>query len=83
MNVDWFSELRDSRMGNTERDALANVSGNNITTDEEHGEAQQAQNAILRELHAFLKERDPGFGGMVRVQNTRREFLWGHPQFRD
>jgi len=67
-------------------DALANVSGDNIITDEEHGEhgeAQQAQNAMLRELHAFLKERDPGFGGMVRVQNKRREFLWVHPRFKD
>ena len=36
---------------------------------------------ILRELHAFLKEKDPGFGGLIRVQNKRREFLWVHEKF--
>ena len=45
------------------------------------GEAIRAQGSILRELHALLKEKDPGFGGLVRVQNKRREFLWVHPQF--
>jgi Leucine-rich repeat (LRR) protein len=47
------------------------------------GEAIRAQGSILRELHALLKEKDPGFGGLVRVQNKRREFLWVHPQFVD
>ena len=63
--------------------ALVDVSGDDIISDAEHGEASQAQNAMLRELHTFLKERDPGFGGLVRVQNKRREFLWVHPQFTD
>jgi hypothetical protein len=45
------------------------------------GEVIRAQGSILRELHALLKEKDPGFGGLVRVQNKRREFLWVHPQF--
>lgn len=49
--------------------------------DLEHGEAIRAQGAILRELHAFLKEQDPKFGGLVRVQNKRQEFLWVHQQF--
>ncbi|MEH2271335.1 MAG: leucine-rich repeat domain-containing protein [Nostoc sp.] len=40
-------------------------------------------NNQLRELHALLKEKDPSFGGLVRVQNKRREFLWVHPQFVD
>ncbi|HEY1187711.1 MAG TPA: COR domain-containing protein, partial [Gemmata sp.] len=35
----------------------------------------------LRQLHAWLKEKDPGFGGLVRVLNTRGEFLWVHPHF--
>jgi hypothetical protein len=47
----------------------------------EQGEAMRAQGSMLRELHALLKEKDPGFGGLVRVQNKRREFLWVHPQF--
>jgi hypothetical protein len=41
----------------------------------------RAQGAVLRQLHAWLKEKDPGFGGLIRVQNKRKEFLWVHPQF--
>jgi hypothetical protein len=41
----------------------------------------EANGPVLRQLHALLKEKDPGFGGLVRVQNRRREFLWVHPQF--
>ena len=44
-------------------------------------EAIRAQGAVLRQLHAWLKEKDPSFGGLVRVQNKRQEFLWVHPQF--
>ncbi len=47
------------------------------------GDAIRAQGSILRELHTFLKEKDPSFGGLVRVQNKRREFLWVDPQFID
>ena len=47
------------------------------------GNIIRAQGAMLRELHGFLKEKDPGFGGLVQVQNKRREFLWVHPQFVD
>jgi hypothetical protein len=49
--------------------------------DMEHGEVIRAQGAILRELHAFLKAKDPTFGGLIRVQNKRQEFLWVHPRF--
>lgn len=48
-----------------------------------HGDAIRAQGSMLRELHALLKKKDPSFGGLVRVQNNRREFLWVHPQFID
>jgi GTPase SAR1 family protein len=47
----------------------------------EHGEAIRADSATLRELHALLKAKDPGFGGLARVTNKRQEFLWVHPQF--
>jgi hypothetical protein len=49
----------------------------------EHGEALRVEGSLLRELHVLLKKKDPGFGGLVRVQNKRREFLWVHPQFID
>lgn len=29
---------------------------------------------MLRKLHALLKGKDPGFGGLVRVMNKRQEF---------
>ncbi len=47
------------------------------------GEAIRAQGSVLRELHALLKQQDLSFGGLARVQNKRREFLWVHPQFID
>ena len=44
-------------------------------------EAVLAEGAILRELHRLLKAKDSSLGGLVRVQNKRREFLWVHEQF--
>lgn len=55
--------------------------GESDAPDLERGEGVRAQGAILRQLHSFLKEKDPGFGGLVRVRNKRQEFLWVHPQF--
>ncbi|WP_112134132.1 leucine-rich repeat domain-containing protein [Glycomyces dulcitolivorans] len=34
----------------------------------------------LRELHRLIREKDPTFGGLVRVR-TRSGYLWVHPQF--
>jgi Leucine-rich repeat (LRR) protein/GTPase SAR1 family protein len=51
------------------------------TSGLEQGEAIKAQGAVLRQLHVFLKKKNPGFGGLVRVQNKRQEFLWVHEQF--
>ena len=55
--------------------------GRDDAPDLEQGDAVRAQGAVLRQLQAWLKEKDPGFGGLVRVQNKRQEFLWVHPQF--
>jgi len=41
----------------------------------------RAAGGVLRQLHAWLKEKDPTFGGLVRVQNKLQEFLWVHPSF--
>lgn len=46
-----------------------------------HGEAIRGQGAILRELHALLRVKDPSFGGLERVMNKRQEFLWVHERF--
>ena len=45
------------------------------------GAAIRGEGAVLRQLHSWLKEKDPSFGGLVRVQNKRHEFLWVHPTF--
>lgn len=55
--------------------------GESDAPDLERGDAIRAQGAVLRQLHAWLKEKDPSFGGLVRVQNRRHEFLWVHPRF--
>ena len=47
----------------------------------EHGVALRSDGSTLRELHALLKAKDPGFGGLVRVMNKRQEFLWVHERF--
>ncbi|HEX4608094.1 MAG TPA: COR domain-containing protein [Urbifossiella sp.] len=41
----------------------------------------RAAGAELRQLHAWLKEKDPGFGGLVRVSAKGRGFLWVHPRY--
>ncbi|MEP6517876.1 COR domain-containing protein [Microcoleus vaginatus] len=65
-------------------DLATNLSADRDAPDWQQGEAAiRAQGSILRELHALLKAKDPGFGGLVRVQNRRREFLWVHEQFVD
>ena len=51
------------------------------TSTLEHGVAIRSDGATLRELHALLKAKDPGFGGLVRVMNKRQEFLWVHERF--
>jgi len=55
--------------------------GHGDAPDVERGAAIEAHGAVLRQVQAWLKEKDPGFGGLVRVQNRRQEFLWVHPQF--
>jgi internalin A len=55
--------------------------GKDESLDLPQGSLTRADGATLRELHAFLKEKDPSFGGLVRVQNKQREFLWVHERF--
>lgn len=62
--------------------------GDWLTTDEQSDLSRtndliRAQGSTLRELHAMLKKADPAssFGGLVRVQNKRRQFLWVHESF--
>jgi len=77
--LDFGNEVIDTTLGADEK--IGNWLGGKDATTLEHGEAIRAQGATLRELHALLKAKDPGFGGLVRVMNKRQEFLWVHPQF--
>jgi len=60
---------------------LLEGSGDEAAAWESRGGVQRGEGGMLRALHAILKEKDPTFGGLVRVQNKRREFLWVHPRF--
>ena len=65
-------------------DLATDLSTESDLLDRQQGEAPiMAKNSVLRKLHDLLKDKDPGFGGLVRVQNRRREFLWVHEQFVD
>jgi Leucine-rich repeat (LRR) protein len=39
------------------------------------------QGMSLRIVHTLLKQHDPDFGGLVRVQNRRYEYLWVHRRY--
>lgn len=42
--------------------------------------AEARPGELLRYLHARIREKDPTFGGLVRVRNRGR-YLWVHPRF--
>ena len=64
---DWLTSNDQTELGNTGQKII------------------RAQGSMLRELHVLLKEKDPAskFGGLVRVQNKKQEFLWVHENFVD
>ncbi len=72
-------EVINAALGGTEKTELWTNTGDSI--DLPHGKSIRAEQATLRELHALLKAKDPGFGGLVRVINKRQEFLWVHERF--
>ena len=47
----------------------------------EQGLAIRGDGTTLRELHALLRAKDPGCGGLIRVLTKRQEFLWVHERF--
>jgi hypothetical protein len=55
--------------------------GKDDSLDLPQGPITRAEGAVLRELQAFLKEKDPGFGGLVRVLDKQQKFMWVHPQY--
>jgi len=77
--LDFGKNVIDATIG--EVAPIGDYFGEAKATSLEQGEAIRAENAILRELQALLKGKDPGFGGLVRVMNKRQEFLWVHEKF--
>ncbi|MBI5295162.1 MAG: leucine-rich repeat domain-containing protein [Chloroflexi bacterium] len=69
----------DGALGETAK--IGDFLGTADSTKLEHGVALRSDGSTLRELHALLKAKDPGFGGLVRVMNKRQEFLWVHEKF--
>ncbi len=47
----------------------------------EPGRERQAHDGELRQLQAWLREKDPGFGGLIRVMDKQQNFMWVHPRF--
>ncbi len=78
--LDFGNKVIDATIG--VREKIGEFMGPGDSTTVERGDAIRAQGGNLRELHALLKAKDPGFGGLVRVMNKRDEFLWVHEQFR-
>jgi GTPase SAR1 family protein len=72
-------EVIDATLSASDKAELWKDSGD--STKLPQGKGIRAENATLRELHALLKAKDPGFGGLVRVLNKRNEFLWVHEKF--
>jgi hypothetical protein len=64
-----------------EPDKLTRTRGAGMSSGLNQGDAIRAHGGMLRELQVLLKAKDPGFGGLVKVQNKRQEFLWVHERF--
>ena len=77
--LDFGKNLAEAVLGETAQ--IGEFMGAADSTNLEHGVAIRSEGATLRELHALLKARDHGFGGLVRVMNKRSETLWVHKKF--
>ena len=77
--LDFGKSIIDATLGETSK--IGDFLGTADSTSLEHGVALRSDGSTLRELHALLKAKDPGFGGLIRVMNKRQEFLWVHENF--
>ncbi len=77
--LDFCQEIVDASLSGTEK--VVDWLDSEDEAEFERGKLIRAQGSVLRELHSLLKKEDPSFGGLVRVQNKRREFLWVHERF--
>jgi hypothetical protein len=78
-SIDFGKDIIDATLSASDTAELWKDKGDSV--DLPHGVGIRAENATLRELQAFLKEQDPGFGGLVRVVDKQKKFLWVHERF--
>ena len=88
INDQTYSQFKENLdLGQKSLEAVAKTSdsfsqvSNEKLYDLEIGEVTEAGGAILREFQAIIKQKDPGFGGLEKVQTNQGKFLWVHPQF--
>ncbi len=77
--LDFGKDIIDASLSGAEK-AMDWFDGSD-ETELKRGELMRAQGGVLHELHSLLKAKDPKFGGLVRVQNKKREFLWVHKDY--
>ncbi len=77
--LDFGKSIIDAALGETAK--IGDFLGAADSISLEHGVALRSDGSTLRELHALLKAKDPGFGDLIRVMNKRQEFLWVHEKF--
>jgi internalin A len=88
--ADLFKELGTGGLGAMSKLGEQFISGDDIDLIPDasirnrfdHGNSLTPEAAMLREIQQLLKAKDIGFGGLVRVQNKRGEFLWVHPDYK-
>jgi Leucine-rich repeat (LRR) protein len=75
-------------LGQKTLDSVMKLSDLAVTTSREKGAPKledgtgiDGNGGLVRQLQGWVREQDAGFGGLVRVQNKRQEFLWVHEQF--
>ena len=87
MNDVLYKEIeKHMELGQKSLDALQKSldktkAGKQRDTGHKTGLAHEAANGELRQLQVWLKEKDPSFGGLVRVLDKQQKFLWVHPKF--
>lgn len=79
--LDFGKSIIDATLGETTKIGDFLGTADSTSLPQAHGVALRSDGSTLRELHALLKAKDPGFGGLVRVMNKRQEFLWVHEKF--
>jgi internalin A len=88
--ADLFKELGTGGLGAMSKLGEQFISGDDIDLIPDtsirnqlaYGSSLTPEAAMLREIQQLLKAKDIGFGGLVRVQNKRGEFLWVHPDYK-